>query len=112
MALQHDRGRRAERNAARVLGGRRVGNSGKATEDVSSDWLACEVKSRQTLPEWLKGAMRQAEGAAARHVKPRLPLVVLHEVGGRAVDDLVLLRAGDWAAWFGDWRGRGDDEQV
>ena len=109
MAIQHDRGARAERNAAALLGGRRTGNLGRAAADVETDWCVCEVKARKTLPGWLKHAVAQSEGAAARSVSPRLAIVQLHEVGGRVVDDLIVMRAGDFRAWYGDWRGRGDD---
>ena len=68
-----------------------MGNSGRATADVVSDWAAVEVKSRQTLPAWLKHAVKQAEAAACQSVTPRLPVTVLHEVGGRHADDLVLV---------------------
>jgi hypothetical protein len=97
------RGKEAERAVARALGGTRTGNTGRAAADVVSDWAAIEVKSRQTLPAWLKHAVRQAEGAACQSVTPKLPAVVLHETGGRHADDLVLLPLSAFQAWFGDW---------
>jgi hypothetical protein len=105
MSIAHDRGARAERAAARLLGGKRTGNLGTAAADVTiGDWAVVEVKSRATLPAWLKHAVQQAEVAASQAVSPRLPIVQLHEVGGRVVDDLIVLRAGEFRSWYGDWR--------
>ena len=62
MGIAHDRGARAERAAARLLGGVRTGNRGAAAADVTvGDWAVVEVKSRATLPAWLKHAVHQAE---------------------------------------------------
>ena len=97
-----------ERVAARDIGGVRTGNTGKAAPDAASDWAVCETKTRAILPAWLKHAIAQAEGAATRYPTPRLPLVRLHEVGGRYADDLIVLPANAFFAWFGDYRGRGD----
>ena len=48
MGIAHDRGARAERAAARLLGGVRTGNRGTAAADVTvGDWAVVEVKSRQ-----------------------------------------------------------------
>lgn len=86
-----------ERAIARRLGGRRVGNRGRNTEDVAHSWLSVEVKSRRQLPAWLLGAMAQAE-----HNSPagRLPVVVLHQVGKRHDGDLVVLRLGDFTEYM------------
>ena len=95
--------KRAERMVAKRLGGRRVGNSGRNTEDVFHDWLSVEVKERRELPLWLQAAMAQAwHNAPSGH----LPLVVLHELGQRHDGDLVVLRLADFEAWFGDVDGR------
>jgi len=87
-----------ERAIAKRLGGRRVGCAGEATADVITNWLAVEVKTRKTLPRWLLAAIGQAVGAAD---DGRLPILVLHEKGRRHDDDLVVLRLGDFQAWFG-----------
>lgn len=102
--------KQAERSAAKLLDGRRVGPSGRATADVESDWAAVEVKTRKTLPAWLKDAVKQAEGAACATVTPKLPVVVLHEVGGRHADDLVLVPMSAFVAWYGTWRGDSETE--
>ena len=98
-----------EKRTAAALGAVRVGNTGAATPDARSEWLVIECKSRAALPSWLKDALRQAEAGAGKY---QLPIVVLHEVGGRATDDLVIMRRSEFAAWFGDGRGRGDDEAA
>jgi hypothetical protein len=109
MGIAHDRGARAERAAARLLGGVRTGNRGTAAADVTvGDWAVVEVKARRSLPAWLKRAVEQAEVAAGQAVSPRLPLVQLHEVGGRVVDDLIVMRAGEFRAWYGEWRSDGE----
>jgi len=87
-----------ERAIARRLGGQRVGNRGSNTEDVAHPWLSIEVKSRRVLPAWLVAAVAQARRNASAG---RLPLVVLHQVGRRHDDDLVLLTLADFEAWFG-----------
>lgn len=110
MAIQHRRGAEAERAAARLLGGVRTGNRGRAAADVTvGDWAVVEVKARRSLPAWLKHAVAQTEAEAARAVSPKLPIVQLHEFGGRVVDDLVVMRAGEFRAWYGEWRGEGEN---
>lgn len=87
-----------ERAIAKRLGGQRVGNRGSNTEDVAHRWLSIEVKSRRALPAWLLEAVAQAR----RNSPPsRLPVVVLHQVGQRHANDLVVLTLGDFEEWFG-----------
>ena len=88
-----------EREIARRLGGRRVGCTGQATADVETPWLAAEIKTRKLLPRWLLDAIEQAVGAAD---DGRLPIVVLHQKGHRHDNDIVVLRLGDFEAWFGE----------
>ncbi len=94
-----------ERATAQALGGVRTGNRGTASGDVVSDWAVVECKERAQLPQWLLGAVAQAERAAAGFTSPRLPVVVLHELKGRRIDDLVVMRLGEFKSWFGSWRG-------
>lgn len=93
--------KRHERAVAAILGGRRVGNSGRNTEDVAHDWLSVECKSRRELPAWLLDAMHQAERNAPAD-GGRLPVVVLHQDGGRVTSDLVVMRLSAFVDWFGD----------
>ena len=93
--------KRTERVVADKLGGRRVPVTGRQrgdVPDVAHPTLAVEVKTRKTLPAWLRTGMAQAVAAQ----RPgQLPIVVLHETGARHADDLVVVRLGDWCARFG-----------
>ena len=68
------------------------------TPDVAHPWLSVEVKHRKSLPVWLLDAMDQARAAAR---SDQLPCAILHEAGRRHDDNLVLVRLGDFTAWFG-----------
>jgi len=52
------------------------------------------VKSRRKLPAWIEDAMRQAEASAKNG---QLPVVVLHQDGGKYRDSFVVLRLRDFA---------------
>jgi len=91
--------KRSESEIAALLGGRRNPVNGRGHQpDVETGWLACEVKSRATLPTWLKTALAQARAGAGRD---QLPVVVLHQAGRRHADDVVCVRLSDFLAWFG-----------
>ena len=89
-----------ERAVAAILGGERVGCTGKATPDVVTERLAVEVKHREKLPKWLTAAMEQAEQNAP---EDKLPVVVLHEKHKRHCQDLVVVRL----AHFGSKNAKG-----
>ena len=89
----------AERRIAKLLHGRRTGNTGAATEDVAHDWLSVEVKHRRTLPAWLTAALSQAQRNAP---DSRLPVVILHQHGTRSSNDVVCVKLGNWLDWFGE----------
>ena len=80
--------------------GVRVSNHalGQQTPDVETTAFSVEVKSRKTLPGWIEAAMCQAEDNAS---DGKLPLVVLHQVGRRHDNDLVMVRLGAFVEWFG-----------
>jgi len=88
-----------ERWVAGVLGGVRIGNSGRDTVDVGHHWLAPECKVRKGIPQWLKKAVKQAENNAPDGT---LPIVVLHQKGDRLLDSLVILRLDAFMERFGD----------
>ncbi len=93
--------KKTERRVAAIFGGKRIPITGRQrgdVPDVAHPWLSIEVKTRRALPAWLREAMAQAVAAAQ---PDQLPVVVLHEVGDRHADDLVLLRLSDFKAWFG-----------
>ena len=96
MSKQRRRGNELERNVAKALGGDRVGHYG-GTDVVTEHW-AVECKSRQTVPKWLTDAVAQA----ARHAGDgQTPLAVVHQLGARHDDDLVVMRRADFIEWFG-----------
>ena len=97
---QHKRTwQRHEQRIASALGVQRTGNSGTATADVVTDWLAVECKSWSALPAKVLAAIVQAETAA---IEGQLPIAVLHQVGQRADYDLVVMRWANFLAWFGN----------
>lgn len=83
------RAARREREAAAVLGSTRVHRArGERAPDVEpirfGDGTVVavpEVKTRATLPKWLKKALEQARG----YHEDAIPLVVLSETGGPAI---------------------------
>lgn len=93
MGRQHKRTwQRHEQHVAAALGVRRNGNAGGAVADAENGWLAAECKSWGKLPAKVLAALEQAEAAAGG----RVAVAVLHQVGARHADDLVVLR---WAAF-------------
>lgn len=91
----------AEKGVAAMLGGKRLSNTalGLPSADVETPAYSVEVKSRQNLPAWLINAVAQARRNAP---EDKLPIVVAHQVGQRRVNDLVIVRLGDFIEWFGD----------
>lgn len=92
-----------ERKIARRLAGRRVGCTGAATADVLTEHFSVEVKTRRRLPALLRKGMAQAMANAASLT---VPLLVLHEVGRKHDDDLVIMRLEDFEEWYEE-RGSG-----
>ena len=87
-----------ERAIARRLGGKRIGATGQRTPDVVTEWLAVELKTRRKLPQWLVDAVEQVRSACP---DVRLPVVILHEVGQRHANDLVIMGLKEFEDWFG-----------
>jgi hypothetical protein len=101
---------------ARALGTTRTGagaqNRRDGGADVRTDWLVAECKSWSRLPARVVAALEQAERAAR---DGQLPVAVLHQVGQRRENDLVVLRWGDFRSWFGGpngAEGNEDDSQT
>lgn len=87
-----------ERATAAMLGTKRNGNTGHNTSDCETELWAIECKSRQEVPLWLTAAMAQAR----RNAKPgQTPLVVLHKVGWRHTEDMVIMSRANFEAWLG-----------
>ena len=90
--------KKSERRVAELLGGTRVPVSGRGrgdAPDIAHPALCVEVKSRRTLPVWIKDALVQAEASAQ---DPQLPIAVLHEDGDRYAQALVVLRLDDFVS--------------
>jgi hypothetical protein len=87
----------SERRIARLLRGERRGHLG--AEDVRAGPIRAEVKHRKQLPQWLKDAVMQANGNVE---DGQLAIVILHEHGRHAQNDLVVLPLTSWLDWFGE----------
>ena len=80
----------AEREIARLLGGKRSGPTGKSQVDVEHPDLAIEVKHRKTgFPKWLGRGIEQAKEAAGREDK--IPILVVHEHGTPYLESHVII---------------------
>lgn len=103
MSRQHKRTwQRHEAAVAAALGTTRSGagaqNRRDGGVDVRTGWLVAECKSWSRLPVRVVAALEQAERSATSE---QLAVAVLHEVGKRRENDLVVLRWRDFRAWFG-----------
>jgi hypothetical protein len=88
--------KRFERRVADFIKGERVPITGRArgsAPDVEHNWLAVECKYRQSIPEWLKDAMRQAVASA---MPRQMPVVILGEKGKDINDAFFIVRARDF----------------
>ena len=68
-----------ERKVAKLLGGRRTGNTGMSSPDVLHPLFSVEVKYRQRLPLLLSVGMAQAR----REAEGKIPLLILKQKGQR-----------------------------
>ena len=88
-----------ERQLAKSIGGKRIGNQGIATADVENERLCIEAKSWQGGVKRVESALQQAEGAAG---SGQLAIAVIHTVGRRHANDLVVMRWEQFLDRFGD----------
>lgn len=115
MSRQHKRTwQRHEQAVAQAFGTKRAGagaqNSRGGGADVRTDWLVAECKSWRSLPARVVDALWQAERAAR---DGQLAIAVIHQVGKRRADDLVVMRWSEFVAWFGDSaQGAGESDDV
>lgn len=93
--MSDKRWKRCEREIAADVGGDRIPINGRGEIDIKHDWLALEVKSRETLPEWFKEPLSQASRNAP---EGHLPIVVWCEKGGKKFAQLYW---SDFVNWFG-----------
>ena len=92
-----NRGKRHERNIAKLLGGKRLGVLGK--EDVSHSKFSIECKSREKLPKWFADFWEQT----IRNSEPnKVPLLILHKFGQKYLDDWVVIRMEDFLEIFNE----------
>ena len=85
-----------ERKLASIFGGKREPITGRqrgSTPDVSHEWLSIEVKHREKLPQWLYDALDQAEKSRK---DGQIPIVILHQKGMRHVNELILMKLGEF----------------
>lgn len=96
------RGKAAERDVAKRLGGKRIGIMGG--EDVTTNDWSIEVKSRQScvVCNWMNQCIRNCPDG-------KTPMVVLHIHGKRHDQDLVVLRMRDYLDWYGNPGGIGHE---
>ena len=88
-----------ERRIAKALGTVRNGPTGKATNDVETDWLSVEAKSWKGGVKRVEAALEQSERAA---LSSQLPIAVIHTPGRHSKNDLVVMRWGQFLDYFGD----------
>jgi hypothetical protein len=78
----------SERQIAARFGSKRTGPQGKAVPDIITGRYSIEVKTRKAFPAWLHEAMAQSRRNAVDGTEP---IVVLHQIGQRYDDDLVVM---------------------
>ncbi len=86
----------AERRIAGRFGTKRTGPVGRNAPDVITGDLSIEVKTRKSLPAWLHDALAQSEHNAQPGT---LPIVVLHQIGDRYDDDIVMMSMKSFTQW-------------
>ena len=80
----------AEREIARLLGGKRSGPTGVSQVDVEHDELAIEVKHRKAaFPKWINRGMEQANEHGEKNNK--IPILVVHEHGTPYLESHVIM---------------------
>lgn len=101
----------AERAVARMLGLRRVGNSGRQTPDAAGAHLVAEVKhgKRYRLARWVHAELTKAQTKAGAG---RLGVVVIHEPGQAYGDSVVCMRLQDYADWYVSPMAGASDEEL
>lgn len=84
--------KKAERKIAELLGGVRVPVTGRQrgdAPDILHETFSIEVKHRESLPDWILDAMRQAE---ASQRGDQIPIAILHQKGMAYEDSLTVVR--------------------
>ena len=91
------RGNAFEREVARLLNGKRVGQFG-GKQDVAADWIAVQCKVGKSYPERLDTWLRQVPVKA-----DQLAALVMGDSPGAGTKrrTLIILDLDDFVAWFG-----------
>lgn len=76
-----------------MFGTKRSGPLGSNAPDFETDTYSVEVKTRKKLPVWLVDSLRQATDNASDGL---VPLVILHEVGARYDNSIVVIKLDDF----------------
>ena len=98
--MSGSRWKRQEREIAALVGSHRNPNTGEHRSDIDTPAFAYEVKTRLSLPGWLKAAVQQAVRAAQ---DGQTGVVVLSEVSqGRKAERYAVIRLVDWLQWHRD----------
>ncbi len=97
--------KQAERRAAALVSGRRVPVSGRteAQVDIVHDSLSLEHKNWSSLPKRVVAALGQAEAAEVyqrRLGNDKPAVLIIHEVGQRHDQSLVVMRMTTFKALF------------
>lgn len=86
----------AERKIAAMFGTKRVGPTGRTGPDLHNHRFAVEVKERKTLPKWILAALTQVTTSSPESL---VPTVVLHQLGSKHVDDLIVFKLSTFLAY-------------
>ena len=88
------RGKSYEKRLSERFKGYRQGLYGG--EDVATEIFSIEAKTRKKFV-----GQQFMDQAVANCTKGKVPLVVVHVVGQRMPNDLVMMRLGDFEDWYG-----------
>ncbi len=103
VAVQNKRrGRAVQKKVVESLGGMNVGTLGG--EDGMHPLWSIEVKGLRKFAG--EKHMQQCERNCH---KGKTPLLIVHVIGQRYHNDLVIMRRRDWEQWFGKLKGEGND---
>lgn len=92
-----DKGRRRERNLAKIVGGRRTGIVGQREKpDVENIEFTFELKSRKRLPNWMKKGIGQALSAGFATGKEGILVLEECDIGKEPIQIFCHLSAAAW----------------
>ncbi len=94
----------AERDVARVLGGRRLTagqHQGTGDVDVDGGWWLAQVKHTKAVPQWFSEGREQIEEACTATDKVPVLVIKTKPGPGRRARMYVVLDAEDWVSLHG-----------